>query len=312
MSEEKNNKGRILTAAALILLLAVVFIWRKSWKTTHESNYYAYYSDIKGLQASSHVNLQGVHVGKIADIDINVQGKVKVTITLKKDTKLPEGTVALLTSNGLLGDKSIRLETGTGPGIIPDGGIIPTAFDTSVLPTSVQITPYIVTLKAMLGFADSSLMFTNQLIRTGLVRSFTHTVINIEKETEHYANIVKQKNEESDKMIKSINNINLSLKELADNNKEIGKTIRNTELKTNKAAQSSIDKDIQKVELSVSELNKKITKINNNDSGLAILAKDSKVYDNAISSTDKINNSLTELKNQPPGFSIIGGKKKKK
>lgn len=313
MSQEKNSKGWILTTVAIILLLSGFFIWRKSWKISHENNYYAYYSDVKGLQASSHVHLKGVSIGKISDIDLNIHGKVKVTITLKKETQLPEGTVALLASDGLLGNKSIRLVEGTGPGIIENGRTIPTAFDTSVMATSIQITPYIETLTAMLGYADSGLHIINNFIRTGgLMTSFTNTVITIDEKSKKYSSIVKNINEESIELANSINSIHTSVNKVAANNKNIKNTINNTETKTTEVANASIKKNIHEIQLSINELSKTFRKINSQDSGIGKLVNNDTTYRNTVTGLENMNKNMQELKANPPGFSIIGGKKKKK
>lgn len=311
MAGEKKNKSWIWTTIAIIVLLSGFFIWRKSWKLSHENTYYAYYSDVKGLQASSHINLKGVNVGKISDITI-VDGKIKVTLTLKKETKLSDGTVALLASGGLLSDMSIKLVEGTGRDIIPNGATIPTAFDTSVMPTSIQITPYIETFKSMMGFADSSLVTIDKLIRTGLLTSFSNTVISVEEQSQYYANMVKNVNKKTNDIISTVNDADTSIAALAAKNNDITQTIAETKAKTEELAQSPMKERFASIHSSVTALNANIRKLNSKDSGLGNLIDNRKTYDNTTHNLEKTKEGLQETYEHPKGFSIFGGKKKKK
>lgn len=311
MPEEKENKDWIWTTLVLAFLIGGFFIFKKSIQMSRERHYYAFYSDIKGLQASSPVMLKGVRVGKISNIVLNGGQKVKVTITLKKDNHLPRGTVALLASGDVMGDKAIRLVPGTGPGFIQDEETIPTAFDTSVMPTSVQIAPYFETMRTMLGYSDSTLQALNEMTRRGLLTSVTRSFIFMETETRSYATLAKNANSKSSDIIRDIHSIHNTAKEISANNRQIKNTIRKADTLTDRMAKSPLKDDIKNIRASINNLNKSIGTLGSRDSGIGNYLDNKEAYENAVNKTADMNSSLKGLKSNPPGFSIFGGKKKK-
>ncbi len=75
-----------------------------------ENEYYAYYSNVEGLQTSNPVMYNGVTIGRVVDVvpDQN-QNRVKVLLAIKRNIVLNDNSVAILSDNGLLGGKMIKL-----------------------------------------------------------------------------------------------------------------------------------------------------------------------------------------------------------
>lgn len=74
--------------------------------------YYVIYDSIDGLTSSNPVMLNGLSVGQVRKITIQQQhdNRLLVTLDIRKDIILRQGTQAVLADGGLLGGKLIRLE----------------------------------------------------------------------------------------------------------------------------------------------------------------------------------------------------------
>ncbi|GAB3512086.1 MlaD family protein [Emticicia fontis] len=75
-----------------------------------ENEYNAYYSNVEGLQTSNPVMYNGVTIGRVVEVTPEQnQNRVKVLLAIKRDIVLNDNSVAVLSDNGLLGGKMIKL-----------------------------------------------------------------------------------------------------------------------------------------------------------------------------------------------------------
>ena len=73
----------------------------------------ARFNSIDGIQNGSDVLLAGVPVGNVSDVEFNPQTHQAIlTFRLLSHVKLPLDTVAMVLSEGMLGNKYIKLEPG--------------------------------------------------------------------------------------------------------------------------------------------------------------------------------------------------------
>ncbi len=73
--------------------------------------YYIEYSDVDGMKKGTSVSINGVQVGSVTKIELlyDQTEKVKVTLDLNKDVKIPQNTIAQIISSGFMGGKVIEL-----------------------------------------------------------------------------------------------------------------------------------------------------------------------------------------------------------
>ena len=101
-------------------ILAVVAILLAFWgfKFIQGSNlfssaqtYYVAYQDVAGLTVGTPVQISGVNVGSVNEIKLDqVKKSVVVTLELKKNVNVPQGTRAYISTVSLLGEKAVQLE----------------------------------------------------------------------------------------------------------------------------------------------------------------------------------------------------------
>jgi phospholipid/cholesterol/gamma-HCH transport system substrate-binding protein len=84
---------------------------------------YAIFSDIGGLKTGSSVNIAGLEVGRVSSMTLE-DYQAKVVLTIKKDIKLQEDTIASIKTRGLIGEKFLELKPGGSDQLIGPGGRI--------------------------------------------------------------------------------------------------------------------------------------------------------------------------------------------
>lgn len=72
----------------------------------------ARFTNISGLNPGGAVMISGVHVGRVATIELDPTFAAIATLEIRSDIKLPTDTIASVKSSGLIGDKYLALAPG--------------------------------------------------------------------------------------------------------------------------------------------------------------------------------------------------------
>ncbi|MEA5403909.1 MlaD family protein [Arcicella sp. DC2W] len=135
MNISKETKIGILALTTFVILYLGFNFLKGQDFFTQENKYVVIYKDVQGLTAANQVSLSGMKIGQVKAVEL-IKGEnnhVKVVISIRKDLQLPEGTKAVLASDGLLGGKLIRIEMGKFTGkFIDDGGNLVASSETGV------------------------------------------------------------------------------------------------------------------------------------------------------------------------------------
>ena len=85
----------------------------------------AKFNSVGGLAPGNDVRIGGVKVGSVLDQRIDANDfRAVIVFTVRSDLKLPEDTVAAITSDGLLGGKYLRLEPGRASAMLAAGATL--------------------------------------------------------------------------------------------------------------------------------------------------------------------------------------------
>lgn len=151
---KKIFSKELIIGVCVILALVILFFginYLKGINLFKPANFYVVeYDNVGGLETAAAVTINGYKVGQVREIDFNFEhpGKIKVTLALNENLRVPEDSQAVI-ENSLLGGPSIVIRIGTSPKMIPVGGVIKggTATDLmsrvndEVLPTVTNILP---------------------------------------------------------------------------------------------------------------------------------------------------------------------------
>lgn len=85
----------------------------------------ARFTNAGGLTSGSNVLVAGVPVGRVDSIKLNPDDySAIVTISLRKDVKVPADSIASIKTSGLIGDKFLALSPGGDDEMLPAGALI--------------------------------------------------------------------------------------------------------------------------------------------------------------------------------------------
>jgi phospholipid/cholesterol/gamma-HCH transport system substrate-binding protein len=98
-----------------------IFDLEKSYRLEAE------FDNVSGLKVGAVVEIAGVNIGKVARVGLGKQSLAEVTMLINQDIKITEDAIASIRTQGLIGDKYIKIIQGADEEMLEEGGVI---FDT--------------------------------------------------------------------------------------------------------------------------------------------------------------------------------------
>jgi len=94
-----------------------------------EKNYSleAEFDNVSGLKVGAAIETAGVGIGKVARVGLGEQSQAKVTLLINQDIKITSDAIASIRTQGLIGDKYIKIIQGADEEMLKEGDSI---FDT--------------------------------------------------------------------------------------------------------------------------------------------------------------------------------------
>lgn len=91
-----------------------------------EKNYVlsADFNNVSGLKPGASVEMSGVLVGRVFRIELGEHDRAHVTLLLKQAVKVSEDAIASIRTQGIIGDKYVRISQGGLDDFLTDGGVI--------------------------------------------------------------------------------------------------------------------------------------------------------------------------------------------
>ena len=123
----RNAIETLLGGVVMVVAIAFLFFALDSAQVRGVQGYEinAVFYKIGGLSNGSDVRINGIKVGTVTDSRLNAKTfDAEVKLSIRPDVKLPKDTVAVIASEGLVGNKYVRLQPGTAKETIKPGGKI--------------------------------------------------------------------------------------------------------------------------------------------------------------------------------------------
>lgn len=121
MPEETRH---ILVGAAVLVGLAALFALSAGSDSRRLGSYrvIAHFTTAEGLYVDSPVRLAGVQIGRVSQMDYD-SGRQQAIVTMEivPEVELPLDSIAIITSEGMIGGRFIRLEPGGELEMLRDG-----------------------------------------------------------------------------------------------------------------------------------------------------------------------------------------------
>lgn len=285
----------MMIGACVLIALAILFFgieYLKGVSIFRPSNYYyAVYHDVKGLQGSAPVMVNGFKVGQVDNVELMYDrpGSVLVSMSLDKKFKVPVNSKALIECS-LLGTASLKIEMATNNEYYTPGDTIPSGIVSGMMDqVSEQLLPGVSNIMPKL---DS--IFNNINALTGneaLLQSFK----NIEALTST--------------LNATANSLNTTVKTLPSTVGAVNDVITTvngivTDLNkvTSEIANAPIDSTLNNFNRISSDIATLTAQLQDPNSTLGALLNDSGLYDNLTKASQSIDSLLVDIRKNPKRY----------
>ena len=124
----KRSAIETILGGVVLLVAAVFFVFAYSSSDLQPVKGYsitARFNSVDGLTTGSDARIGGVKVGSVTGMTIDQDAfQAVVTLSIQPQIRLPEDTLAVVSSDGLLGGKYVRLEPGKSTNRVGDNGVL--------------------------------------------------------------------------------------------------------------------------------------------------------------------------------------------
>ena len=112
----KIRLGIFISLGMAVFIVGIYFIGERQQMFRSTFRVSGVFKDVSGLQPGNNVRLSGINVGTVEDISIVSDSSIKVDIIVDENTRkfIKKDAVAGIGSEGLMGNKVIILNPGTG------------------------------------------------------------------------------------------------------------------------------------------------------------------------------------------------------
>ncbi len=294
-----RNEVKVGITVLLAIIVAVVgFRFMRDVPILRQSMQIAATFDrADGISSGSVVHVKGVKVGSVNRVYLNPESNVRVTMRIDSDVSIPRGSIAYLTSLGIVEGKSIVIELGDSDEMVEFGGEIEGV--------------YVETMMEVLGSKGEELgddvsegitelnRFLRQLNQTLTDETSAdvgQTIQNAQRATGQIATTLEEKQQEIDRAIESGSRMMSQLDTLVtDNRPKVDSLMTSLEYNINELA--AVREELEKA---TSNLNEILEKINHGDGTLGKLVNDPSMYNNLDSLTVEMNRLVRGI-NENPG-----------
>ncbi len=301
MAKAKFFTREVKIALAFIAALAVLIYGINFLKGinifTPTNHYYVQYENADGLVVSNGVYIKGYKVGQVRSItyDFTRQTPFTVDIAINKDIQLPQGTVAYMFDESIMGGKAVNLVFSDNSDMHTSGDTLTSGVQPGMLASLGGIIPR---LETVMSHIDSLLLSVNAIASAPEISASL-------KNIEDITGKLKSSSASLDAMMKG------SVPSLIDNIDSISGDVKEI---TYSVRQMPLDKWTAEIDTAISSLKELSRSLESKDSSIGLLLNDKALYENLNSTVTSATNLLIDLKENPKRyvhFSLWGAKDKK-
>jgi phospholipid/cholesterol/gamma-HCH transport system substrate-binding protein len=261
---------------------------------TPSNHYYLKYESVDGLVVSNGVFIKGYKVGQVRDIkyDFSQKESFIVDILMNQDIKLPQGTIAYLFDESMLGGKGINLVFADNHEFHTSGDTLLTDKDGGLMASLANMVP---TIQSTITHVDSLIQSANSLLNSNAIQNSLNNVesitVELNKTSRSLTHLI---NQQFPPIINNVNSICSDLKQV-----------------TGQLSNIQYQDIIQSLDSTLVNLQQFTNNINSPDGSLGLLLNDKSLYNNINTTVNSANNLLIDLQDNPRRYLYPLGKKKK-
>ena len=313
MKISNETKVGVMAVVALAALILGFNYLKGSSVFQHTKKLYAKFDNVEGLDVSNPVQVNGLTIGNVTAInesDKDLSQGVVATITLKKDVRLPDNSVAMINSS-LLGTSSITITKGYSNTFLDNGDTIQTKQKPNLLSqVQANIDPIILKLGGTLTSLDSLVEVVGTMFDPRTKNNFSAIVANLATSS---AELQKMLNDQTGALAQSLRNLSQFTGNLNKSNEHISSTMDNLDKTTAHLAAAKIPETVEGLNATLADLKATIQKVNSTNGTAGLLLNDKRLYNNLEATTRSLNTLLDDFRVHPKRYvniSVFGKKDK--
>ncbi|GAB3732734.1 MlaD family protein [Spirosoma lituiforme] len=308
MKVSQEVKVGLLAVVSLMMLYFGFRFLKGSDFFSSTNKYKVVYDNIDGLVASNPVRINGLTVGQVKSVEIlqDQQNKLLVTVELKKDIVVTQGSRAVLADDGLLGGKLIRLGINYGKPALEDGGTLVAAKESGLsalirektLPVLNNVDSLTYQLNRVVSQFDQTGVLLNQTLRSANATVGTLGLTVTENRTALQATLA---------------NVNKLSTSLIETEKQLKPILAKADTFADSLQGLQLKQTLGSVNKTVDNLQRILADVNKGRGSLGKLTTDEALYTNVNKTTASLEKLLTDLRENPKRyvhFSLFGRKEK--
>ncbi|WP_295117220.1 MlaD family protein [uncultured Chitinophaga sp.] len=320
MKISNETKVGILSAVGITFLVLGFNFLKGNSLFSSKKKIYAVYKQVNGLQPSNSVQVNGLIVGNVTDLQVldKNAGQILVTLSISKKIEIPRNSVARISSE-LLGTKKVELDFGNSSEYLENGDTIYAAVDNSITDAlKEQLNPLVTKLEGTLGQVDSLLMTVNSVFDTTAKGNLRSAINHLNGTMGHLSTATNSLNgmmEKNGNIYGTFNNLEAVTANLKANNEKITGILDNANKTMGTLANGQLEETLNSLQQTSASLSSTINKLNSTDGTAGLLLNDKKVYNNLQATLASLNKLIEDLRYNPKRyvhFSLFGKKDKVK
>ena len=304
---KKEIKVGLFALAVLLVGWGVARMLKGAEIFSNSYTYYAYYTQVGGIQPASHVMISGVKVGSVLDVKLNEDPSkgVELTLSVDKQYRIPTDSKAEIFSDGLMGGKAVKIIYGSSSEFTPNKGTIQSKESVDLMDmASTELTSLLEKVKGIMDNLTVTLDGINGLMAQN-TETITHIMTNVDGVTGNVNSMLAKEKQHLEQAFASLSEFS---KALGENSDEVDAIIDNMSAFSGKLAESNLVTEIEGV---VNNLNGVLTAVKDENGSVGKLLNDAQLYDNLASASNNLSVLLEDLKENPSRYvqvSVFGGK----
>lgn len=304
---KKEIKVGLFALAVLLVGWGVARMLKGAEIFSNSYTYYAYYTQVGGIQPASHVMISGVKVGSVLDVKLNEDPSkgVELTLSVDKQYRIPTDSKAEIFSDGLMGGKAVKIIYGSSSEFTPNKGTIQSKESVDLMDmASTELTSLLEKVKGIMDNLTVTLDGINGLMAQN-TETITHIITNVDGVTGNVNSMLAKEKQHLEQAFASLSEFS---KALGENSDEVDAIIDNMSAFSGKLAESNLVTEIEGV---VNNLNGVLTAVKDENGSVGKLLNDAQLYDNLASASNNLSVLLEDLKENPSRYvqvSVFGGR----
>jgi phospholipid/cholesterol/gamma-HCH transport system substrate-binding protein len=307
----ETKVGALTSIAIAILFIGYSFL-KGNNVFSSENTFYTEYDNVDGLAVSKPVLVSGFQIGRVSDLTLQPNGKIRTEFKIKNEYDIPSNTVARIVSADLLGSKAIVFELGNSTTMARNGDPLLSDVQANLMekvePLQKKIENLVVKLDSVLSGVNSVLDENFQRDFKSSVHSISVSLKNLEKITGDVDGLMGAENNRLSNILSNMESITMNFK---NNNEKINSILANLDNLSDDLSKTEIKATVDNANQAMKDVMEITNKINTGEGSLSQLIHDEKLYNNLTNASESLDQLVKDLKENPGKYlkiSIFGKK----